>query len=445
MSSSPAIRVEGVSKVYRMYARPQDKLLQALSNRLLAPYSSKPPRKYFTEHWALQNVSFTVERGECFGIVGRNGSGKSTLLQIVAGTLPATAGSLVVSGRTAALLELGSGFNPEFTGRENVFLNGTILGCTQDEIEDRFDEIVDFSEIGEFIDQPVKTYSSGMMVRLAFSVAAHLDPEILIVDEALSVGDVGFQHKCMARFDRIKAKGTTILFVTHDTGAVEAHCERALFLKDGHTAAIGPASEVVYRYMQHALHKKSEPIHVNPAASAPPLASLSPEALSQEVLPPLNAVNASYRWGTNEISIQGWNILDATDRPKDQFRFGDMARIVMLIEARTDIERCFPGFVFRDRNGYHLTGITNRTCKQEIEGLQAGARVLLRFDVELRYRADNYSILLNICHDEFGSAFFDVCENIGNFTVVDEPRETPPWGYGRVYLPTKLVVRHIGP
>ena len=227
-----AIRVRGVSKRFAIYDAPRDRLKQMLMPRL-ARLVGRPPRQYHREFEALHDVSFAIRRGETVGIVGRNGAGKSTLLQIISGTLGPSSGEVETRGRIAALLELGAGFNPEFTGRENVFLNGTILGFSREEVARRFDEIAAFADIGDFIDQPVKTYSSGMYVRLAFAVQACVDPDILIVDEALAVGDIGFQYKCFKRMEALKKRGVTILMVTHATGSVLEYADRCIVLDGG--------------------------------------------------------------------------------------------------------------------------------------------------------------------------------------------------------------------
>ncbi|GAB4163209.1 MAG: hypothetical protein Fur005_22590 [Roseiflexaceae bacterium] len=236
-----AIHVDHVSKMYRIYDQPQDRLKQMLFWRF--------GRQYGHEFWALRDANFTIRKGEATAIIGRNGSGKSTLLQIIAGTLAPTEGHVQVNGRVAALLELGSGFNPEFTGRENVFLNGAILGLSRSAIEQRLDDILAFADIGEFVDQPIKTYSSGMVVRLAFAVQAHVDPEILIVDEALAVGDVYFQHKCMRRIKEMIDAGTALLLVTHDTVTVKRYCRQAVWLDGGRIQAIGESGVVVEKYL----------------------------------------------------------------------------------------------------------------------------------------------------------------------------------------------------
>jgi lipopolysaccharide transport system ATP-binding protein len=231
-SNEIAVRVENLSKCYNIYGLPQDRLKQSVYPRLQS-LMGKTPKTYYREFWALRNISLEVEKGETVGIIGRNGSGKSTLLQIICGTLTPTSGNVEKKGRVAALLELGSGFNPEFTGRENVYLNAAVLGLLQDEVDARYHDIVAFADIGDFIDQPVKMYSSGMVVRLAFAVQAMIDPEILIVDEALAVGDEKFQRKCFARLEELKSRGTSILFVSHSGPQIVELCERVLLLEQG--------------------------------------------------------------------------------------------------------------------------------------------------------------------------------------------------------------------
>ena len=246
-SNEIAIRVAGLSKCYQIYDAPRDRLKQFLWPRLRRLFRLAP-KKYFKEFWAVRDVSFEIGRGETVGIIGRNGSGKSTLLQIICGTLTPSSGRVDSYGRVAALLELGSGFNPECTGRENVYLNGVVLGLSREQISSRLNKILMFADIGDFIDQPVKTYSSGMVVRLAFAVIAHVDPEILVIDEALSVGDAFFQSKCASAMRALINSGTTILFVSHDTQAVKALCDKAILLENGSIAAHGDAGSVVEEY-----------------------------------------------------------------------------------------------------------------------------------------------------------------------------------------------------
>lgn len=244
MSSDIAIKVKELSKCYKVYDRPRDRLLQVM------PWNRK---QYYREFWALKNISFEIRKGETVGIIGKNGSGKSTLLQMICGTLTPTSGNIQTNGRVAALLELGAGFNPEFTGRENVYMNAAILGLTTDETDAKFDKIADFADIGEFIEQPVKTYSSGMYVRLAFSVAIHVEPEILIIDEALAVGDITFQMKCLDKMTEIRLNGTTILFVSHSLEQVKRFCTSAIWLEHGEIRLSGESNFVSDQYRDVSL------------------------------------------------------------------------------------------------------------------------------------------------------------------------------------------------
>lgn len=247
-SEKIAISVRSVSKCYRTYANPRDRLKQAFIPRVQRLVGVSPS-KYGQEYWALNDINFEIYKGETVGIVGRNGSGKSTLLQMICGTLTPTLGEIQTNGRVGALLELGSGFNPEFTGRENVYLNGAVLGLSRNEVDARFDSIAAFADIGRFLDQPVKNYSSGMGVRLAFAVQAQIDPDILIVDEALAVGDARFQAKCFERLRQLKESGTSILLVTHSGEQVVTHCSRALLLDASELKMVGEPRKVVNHYM----------------------------------------------------------------------------------------------------------------------------------------------------------------------------------------------------
>jgi ABC-type polysaccharide/polyol phosphate transport system ATPase subunit len=260
-SSEVAVRVKEIGKCYQIYDKPGDRLKQFVMPRLKRLVGGGR-QQYFTEFWALRNISFEVKKGETLGIIGRNGAGKSTLLQILCGTLTPSSGSVEINGRVAALLELGAGFNPEFTGRENVYLNASVLGLGNEEIDARFDSIVAFADIGDFINQPVKTYSSGMFVRLAFAVAIHVEPDILIVDEALSVGDIAFQNKCVLKIRELRDKGTTLLFVTHDLSTLQLICDRVAWLHDGETVMIGDPVTVSQEYYVKITGAKVERDHL---------------------------------------------------------------------------------------------------------------------------------------------------------------------------------------
>lgn len=241
MFSDAAIKVESLSKCFHIYATPRDRLLQMVA---------RGKKQYYREFWAVKDVSFEVKQGETVGVVGRNGSGKSTLLQMICGTLNPTGGSIYTSGRISALLELGSGFNPEFTGRENVYMNAAVLGLSREEVDSRFDDIEDFADIGEFVEQPVKTYSSGMVVRLAFAVAINVDAKILVVDEALSVGDELFQRKCFSRIEAMRSNGATILFVSHSGSAIVELCDRAMLMDGGELLVSGSPKKIIGFYQK---------------------------------------------------------------------------------------------------------------------------------------------------------------------------------------------------
>jgi len=246
-SDQPAIRVSGVSKQYRLYDAPRDRLKQFILPRIKKAIGLEPT-PYYREFWALRDISFEVKKGEAVGIVGRNGSGKSTLLQIITGTLAPTTGNVAVNGRVAGLLELGAGFNPEFSGRENVFLSGALLGLSRQEVQEKFDEIAAFADIGEYLDQPVKTYSSGMLVRLAFAVHVQIKPDVLIVDEALAVGDALFQKRCFSKIASLRDDGVTLLFVSHDQETVRTLTSRALLLRQGRAVIYGPSPQVIFEF-----------------------------------------------------------------------------------------------------------------------------------------------------------------------------------------------------
>ena len=255
MSSEPIIKVSNVSKCYQIYDRPQHRLLQSIFRR----------KKYFRDFWALRDVSLEVNKGEVLGIIGRNGAGKSTLLQSICGTATPSSGTIEVKGRVAALLELGAGFNPEFSGRENAILNAAILGMTRSEIDARLPDIIAFAELAEFIDEPVKTYSSGMFVRLAFAVAIHVSPDIMIIDEALSVGDIAFRNKCLERLQKLVADGVTILFVTHDISTLQLLCSRVVWLDHGRIKGVGDPIRVSQDYYADMLGQAA------PAETAKPV------------------------------------------------------------------------------------------------------------------------------------------------------------------------------
>jgi ABC-type polysaccharide/polyol phosphate transport system ATPase subunit len=295
--------------------------------------------------WALHDVSFSVERGEAFGVIGANGSGKSTLLQMIAGILRPTSGTVAVNGRLSALLELGSGFSPEFSGRDNVYLNASILGLTRQEIDERFSSIERFAEIGDFIDQPIRTYSTGMVLRLAFAVSAHVDPEILIVDEALAVGDIAFRQRCMRRIHDLRARGTTILFVSHDTTDVKALCERCIWLQDGRLQALGPSDDVVQNYMLAT--QKRQIAHA-------PAERIESDVNADET--ELMGLEGSHRHGDQRATIVGAELLDSRNRPAREIHTGERATVRMRFRLDDQIDSLIAGFLVRNTRGENIFG-----------------------------------------------------------------------------------------
>lgn len=378
MSSDMSIQVEGLSKCYHIYERPRDRLLQMLQ---------RGKKKYFREFWALHDVSFSVKRGETVGIIGRNGSGKSTLLQMICGTVAPTTGSVRTYGRVAALLELGAGFNVEFTGRENVMLNAAILGFSAQEMQVRMADVLAFSELGDFLDQPVKTYSSGMYARLAFSIAIHVDPDILIVDEALSVGDARFVAKCMRRIKEIKEQGTTILFVSHDVGSIRTLCERVVWLDKGRLVEQGDVFPVTGRYMEFMFQDEKteeEILHAEIASQqvpdAPQTVSMSAAAsdIPAEVLLDTRPVT---HWGSHKGSIVSAAVLDADGARKNVHYWNTPieVRIELCIPAEVSRQHLSVAFSIKDLQGSDL--IVSTTHDFSEQPLPAAERFTISFQL----------------------------------------------------------------
>lgn len=313
-----AIRVESLSKCYQIYDAPHDRLRQFVMPRLQRLFG-RAAGNYHREFWALRDVSFEVAKGETVGIVGRNGAGKSTLLQLICGTLTPTAGRVETSGRVAALLELGAGFNPEFSGRENIYLNAAVLGFAREQIDERFDEIAAFADIGQFLDQPVKTYSSGMYVRLAFAVQACADPEILIVDEALSVGDLGFQYKCFRRMEELRSRGVTILMVTHSTGSVLQYANRCIVLDAGKVTHNTPnVLDAVLTYEKGMLYHETR--SSSPDSAAPEIPKFTVQALARRQSERRVAQVEEMRFGSARAIIDDIKVVRVADESGEDCR-----------------------------------------------------------------------------------------------------------------------------
>ena len=377
MSSEFAISVRGVSKCYQIYDQPIDRLKQGIIGLLAKVCPSRKIRdrlsgwaqRYSRHYWALEDISFDLKKGETFGIVGRNGSGKSTLLQILCGTLSPTQGEVQVNGRVAALLELGSGFNPEYSGRENIYMNGQLLGLSRQEVDERIDDIVEFADIGDFIDQPVKTYSSGMYVRVAFAVIAHVDADILVIDEALAVGDAFFTQKCM-RFLRKFMNSGTILFVSHDTAAVKNLCQRAIWLEKGRIQASGSAKEVSERYLQAFYEVAQGKSSSTKMLTTPPvlqdakkpkekrdarLAWINQSNLRNDIQVFEFDQNAS-SFGTKEAKISAVEFFDEDGNPLSWIVGGETVQLHISAFVTQDIFSPIIGFYIKDKLGQILFG-----------------------------------------------------------------------------------------
>lgn len=330
-----AIRVQNLSKCHHIYDTPRDRLKQFVFPPLQR-LTRQAPKQYFHEFWALKDVSFEIEQGEAVAIIGRNGSGKSTLLQLICGTLAATSGSVETNGRIAALLELGAGFNPEFSGRENVYLNGALLGLTKEAIDDRFDVIAAFADIGQFIEQPIKTYSSGMAVRLAFSIQAQLDPDILIIDEALSVGDFFFQQKCFKHIRDLRDKGTTLLFVSHDMGTVRDLCARTIYLHSGKSVYVGDTHSALKLYYQQRESGKSNTLfsEVNTSLDAQSLI-VADQATVDAFLENAQWVMRDVSASVTTVKIIAVKVVNSQNQPTFNCRIGEKLtfRVMLLVNA----------------------------------------------------------------------------------------------------------------
>jgi lipopolysaccharide transport system ATP-binding protein len=387
-SDDIAIRVEGLSKCYEIYANPRDRLKQFVMPRLRR-LAGQVPKQYFREFWALKDVSFEIKKGETVGIIGRNGSGKSTLLQMICGTLNPTIGSIQTNGRIAALLELGSGFNPEFTGRDNVYMNASVLGLSNEEIDARFNDIVAFADIGDFIAQPVKTYSSGMMVRLAFAVIAHVDADILVVDEALAVGDAFFTQKCM-RFLRSFMKNGTVLFVSHDTGSIKNLCSHAVWLEKGQAIQEGSPKDVCELYLEafyEAQQGKSSTTQLRAVKNADNSLSIKDQRLDF-----INSSNLrndlqifkfdpdAASFGKGGAQIHDVRLLDENDHLLNWIVGGEKVTLRVIVHATQDLDAPIVGFYVKDRLGQALFGDnTFLSHKQKFVHCQAGCELQADF------------------------------------------------------------------
>jgi len=401
----PVIQVRHLSKKYAIYTRPWDKLLE------LAGLARVPLHREF---WALQDISFDVEAGQTLGIIGQNGSGKSTLLQVLAGIMRQTRGDCFVQGKVSALLELGSGFNPEFTGRENVFMNAAILGIDRRQMEGRFDAIARFAEIGDFMDQPVRTYSSGMFMRLAFAVAVNVDPDILLVDEALAVGDLIFQHRCMHRMNQLRASGKTILLVTHDLGAVIRFCDRALLLDGGRLLEDGPPDRVAHKYRALVFERERRyggfEGELAPAAGAV-------VAADRDSIPIVRSIpNIDHRFGNGDAAVLGVELLDESGQPVREVSGGQKIIVRISAEFARPVAAPILGYTLRDRMGVEISACNTSFAGQVLPPAREGQVYTSDFYVEMpQMTAGSYSLSPAVAN---GSVLkHDMCDWIDNALV----------------------------
>jgi lipopolysaccharide transport system ATP-binding protein len=368
------ISVQNVSKVYHLYHHPFDRVLGALALS----------RKRKAEFWALRDINLRIEKGEVFALLGPNGSGKSTLLQIISGILQPTSGRVLSTGRVAALLELGAGFNPEFSGRENVYLNGEILGLSREELDDAFPRIEAFAEIGQFIDRPVKEYSSGMYVRLAFSTAIHVDPEVLIVDEALAVGDAIFASRCVQKFEELRKKNVTVLLVSHDLGLIKRLADRAAFMLDGRIVMQGAPKDAVNRYVGFVLDRE----HANREASAGRLNESIPDSLISG--------KSSFRHGDGASRVTDVRILNSAGEVCHAFRPGESIVLRVRAAFQQAVANPVVGILIRNRIGMDIFGTNSRLESAELGDFEAGDEIEIEFEMDCLLSRQEYTVTVAV-------------------------------------------------
>ena len=378
-----AIAVDHISKVYKLYDKPMDRMVEALG---------LTKKKKYREHFALSDVSFQVKKGECVGIIGTNGSGKSTILKIITGVLNPTGGTLTVNGRIQALLELGAGFNMEYTGIENIYLNGTMNGFTEQEIESRMQDILDFADIGDYVKQPVKTYSSGMFVRLAFSVAINIDPEILIVDEALSVGDVFFQAKCYHKFEEFKKMGKTIVFVSHDLFSVSKYCDRVVLLNQGVKLGEGSPKEMIDDYKRVLVGQYELP------ESKSESSLLNDEQIQVAVQKKAAKQDTSklLEYGTKEAVIEQFYMTDDRGTESKSIIKGSEFTIHMKVRFMADLPAPIFAFSIKTVKGTEITGTNTMFEKAFLEPVKAGAVKDITFTQKMSLQGGEYLLSFGV-------------------------------------------------
>ncbi len=421
-----AVEAVGLSKCFRVYAKPSDHLKEILSLGCL---------HYHTPFWAVRDVGFEVESGGCLGIIGENGSGKSTLLRIVAGVIRPTSGDVRVSGRVSALLELGAGFNPEFTGRDNVLLNASILGFSDTETRHRIPSIEAFAEIGEFIDRPVKTYSTGMFVRLAFAVAIHMDPDILIIDEALSVGDYFFQQRCMRKIHELKGRGVTILFVSHDLEAVRSLADRTIWMEHGEIRSDGSTDEVVSAYLAAMIMKgRNESTEDRPLGQPLPSAGgLELPAAALDRMPEFveTMPNIDQRFGNRKAMVRGIGAFSDHGAPVVSATQGDRVCIRISAEFLEQVERPNVGFMLRNRLGEDVTGTNTLFEGEPLPPAGMGSRLTVDFVMDIPFLQAGFYYLSPAVADGTLDQY-EMCDWVDNAYALEVVERSTTYGHMRI-------------
>ncbi len=413
MANDIAIHVDHLSKLYKLYDKPSDRLKESLG---------LTRKKCYREHYALTDVSFDIGKGETVGIIGTNGAGKSTILKIITGVLNPTGGEAVVDGRISALLELGAGFNMEYTGIENVYLNGTMMGFSEEEIDARLEDILSFADIGEFASQPVKMYSSGMFVRLAFAVAINIDPEILIVDEALSVGDVFFQAKCYRKFEEFKQQGRTILFVSHDLGSITKYCDRAILLNQGRKIFEGSPKEAVDIYKKVLVHQYDPDEDGGAAGEAGHMAKgVEAQEISGDWKDSVVKNPNLIEYGEKAAEITDYAVLDENGLITNTLMKGTEFSVRMKVEFHEEIKEPIYAFTIKNLQGIEITGTNTMYEKADVQGKKAGESQEITFTQTLDLQGGEYLISLGCTGYRNGEftvyhRLYDVC----SLTVISD-------------------------
>jgi lipopolysaccharide transport system ATP-binding protein len=426
----PIIRAEKVSKCFRIYRHPSDHLKELLT---------LGRRRYHEPFWAVKDVDVQVEQGCCIGIIGENGSGKSTLLRIIAGVLRPTAGNITVGGRVSALLELGAGFNPLFTGRENIFLNASILGFSDAQTRERIPAIEKFAEIGDFVDRPVKTYSSGMFVRLAFAVAIHMDPDILIVDEALSVGDMFFQQRCIRRIQQLKQQGVTIAFVSHDLASVRSLADRTIWMDHGRVHMEGDTDEVVSKYLAAMVMRgRKEIMEEEPVGKSLPVSeelTLTEDALAKIPAFITHLPNTDHRYGNAKAHVRGIAIFGAAGDPVSAIAQGDRICIRISVEFQENVAQPNVGFMLRNRLGEDVTGTNVAHEGMRLPAARAGEQLSVDFILDLPFLQAGFYYFSPAIADG-GLDQYEICDWIDNACAIEVMQRAAT--YGHLRIPTRV-------